>query len=304
MRLMVALAAVSFVAVAHAETPVTPTAHRTTTRRHAHTHAVATREKLAPPSLVAPIVIERPAPRPGLTLVHGAVFVHTALEMSLTSNSLGAPASVAPDLSIGMTDDLTISIVHSSSALTGFRGAAGAGICFTGDATGKCRTTYAGGGFEMLYSLARGDAALAANAGFLMTTFDPDHYDLKLGFKSKLAHGPVSLVFSPSVWVALNDRANPMLPHEHQLWMPVGLWAKLTSIWSLGVGSGVKGPLARFDTRYSIPLGVMTQFALDPRVTVGTSLVFGRVFGGPEVMNPAPGVDARVLQMWLAVSSR
>lgn len=303
MRLLAVLGMISFSWAAHAETPITGT-HRTT-KRHAHaSDHVAAHEKLAPPSLVTPITIERPAPPPGLTLAAGTVLVHTALEMSLSANSVGAPASIAPDLSIGMNDALTLSVVHSSSALTGFRGAAGAGLCFTGGATGKCRTTYAGGGIEALVSLARGDAAIAANAGFLMTTVDPDHYDLKLGFKSKLTHGPSSLVFSPSVWLALNDRSDRVVPHEHQLWLPVSIWNKLTASWSLGVGSGVKGPFTRFATRYSVPLGVMTQFALNPRVTVGTSLVFGRVFGGPEVMNPDPGVDARVLQMWLAVSSR
>lgn len=303
MRLLAALGVVSFSWVAHAETP-TPAPHHPT-KRHAHaSDHVATREKLAPPSLVAPITLERPPPPPGLTLAAGTVLVHTAFEMSLSTNSVGAPASIAPDLSIGMNDTLTLSVVHSSSALTGFRGAAGAGICFTGDATGKCRTTYAGGGVEALVSLARGDAAVAANVGFLMTAFDPDHYDLKLGFKSKLTHGTSSLVFTPSVWLPLNDRYNPALPHEQQLWLPVSIWNKLTPSWSLGVGSGLKGPVPRFASRYSIPLGVMTQFALNPRVTVGTSLVFGRVIGGSEVMNPDPGADARVLQMWLAVSSR
>ena len=303
MRLAVAIV-VSLGGVVHAETPAA-FHHRTTTNRHAHAREhVAARERLAPPSLVVPVTLERPAPPPGLTLAQGSVLVHTALEMSLTANSAGAPASIAPDLSIGMTDDLTLAIIHSSSALTGFRGAAGAGICFTGAATGKCRTTYAGGGVEALVSLARGDAALAANAGFLMTAVDPDHYDLKLGFKSKLAHGGSSLVFSPSVWLPLNDRNDPVLPHEKQLWLPLSIWNKLTQTWSLGVGSGLKAPFTRLATRYSVPLGVMTQFALTPRVTVGTSLVFGRVIGGSEVMNPDPGADARVLQMWLAVSSR
>jgi hypothetical protein len=59
-----------------------------------------------------------------------------------------------------------------------------------------------------------------------------------------------------------------------------------------------------FTTRYAIPLGVAAQYAVNPRVAVGSSFVFGRVIGGTEVMNPAPGLDARVLQMWLSVASR
>src|SRR6185503_7587957 len=99
----------------------------TTTRRSRD--KIAVREKIAPPSLVSPVTLEPPKPPPSVTLVQGAVLVSMTLEMSLAASDAGVPASLAPDISGGITDDLTISLVHSGSAMTGFRGGAGAGFC-------------------------------------------------------------------------------------------------------------------------------------------------------------------------------
>ena len=271
-------------------------ARQNTTRR--------SRAKSVAPSVVAPAQLEPPPLPPGLTLHEGAVQLQTTFEMSLSADSMVAPASIAPDIGVGVTDDLTISYVHSGAALTGFRGGAGAGFCFTGPDDGKCRTSYAGGGLEALYGLTRGNAAIAANGGVLLSAINPTHLDLKLGLKTKLALGAWSITFTPSIWYALNDRDDQDVPHEDQLFLPVGVWNKVTPQLSLGVGSGMRAPLRRLGKRYVVPVGVAAQVALNPRVGIGASLVFGRVVGGNEVMNPDPGVDARVLQIWLSVASR
>jgi len=280
-----------------------PKRHTTTTRRSRD--KIAERDKTASPSVVASATLDPPpAPPPGVTLAQSAVLVAMTLEMSLAADTAGVPASLAPDISAGVTNDLTISLVHSGSAMTGFRGGAGAGFCFTGDGPGKCKTSYAGGGIEGLYSLTRGTFSSAANGGLLLTSVDPSRYDFKLGFKTKLTLGTTSIVFNPSVWLALNDRNDPMAPHESQLLLPVGLVQKLTPKFSVGVGSGVRGPLNALGTRYAIPAGVLVQFALDSHVTFGSSFVFGRIVGGSELMNPEPGPESRALQMWLNVASR
>jgi hypothetical protein len=275
--------------------------HKTTTRR--------AREKLslreAPPTVVEPVIIEPKPPAPGVTLAQGAVNVVMTLEMSLTADTAAVPASLAPDISAGVTKDLTLSIVHSGAAMTGFRGGAGAGFCFTGDGPGRCKTSYAGGGVEALYSLTRGTFALGANAGILVTALDPTREDLKLGLKSKISLGPTtSVVLNPSVWLALNDRTDAMAPHEDQLLLPIGITQKVTQQFSLGVGTGIRGPLKHLGTHYAIPAGVVAQFALDSHVTFGSSFVFGRIVGGEGLMNPDAGTDSRALQMWLSVSSR
>lgn len=253
---------------------------------------------------VQQVVQQAPPPAPkapvSLTLRQGVVAGHLAIEISVSSDNVLAPVSIAPDLHVGVLDDLTLSLVHSSSALTGFRGSAGAGVCVSGEDK-NCRTTYASGGVEALYTLTRGSAAVAANAGILWTTIDPVHTDLKLGFKLRLSEGAVFATFSPNVWLALDDRFDRIIAHEHQLWLPIGMWLKTTPEFAVGVGTGVKGPLKNFGDRMSIPAGLAGQYSVSSQLGFGASLVFGKVLGGSDVMDL--GFDARVVQVWLNVAS-
>src|ERR1044071_3122139 len=69
-----------------------------------------------------------PPPPPSVTLRQGVVAGSVAIEASVSAGNVFAPLSIAPDLSVGITDELTLSAVHSGSALSGFRGGAGAGV--------------------------------------------------------------------------------------------------------------------------------------------------------------------------------
>jgi hypothetical protein len=103
------------------------------------------------------------------------------------------------------------------------------------------------------------------------------------------------------VWLALDDRYDRVVPHEHQLFLPISLWVKPMPPLALGVGTGVKGPLDGFADRLVIPIGVLVQYSFDPRISVGGSLVFGKILGGSEVMDA--GIDSRVVQVWINVTS-
>src|SRR5689334_10665481 len=77
-----------------------------------------------------------PPPQPSVTLRQGVVAAQLSFEMSMSKGAVLAPASVAPDLSVGVTDDLTLAVVTSGSGLNGFRGSAGWGVCATGTDAG------------------------------------------------------------------------------------------------------------------------------------------------------------------------
>ena len=269
---------------------------RATTQRHAR------RDEPPPPSSVSTTAPMPATPSaPGLTLPEGNILLALTVESSVGSgDAMFAPVSFAPDLSYGATSDLTLSLVHSYAALTGFRGASGAGVCMSGEEN-KCRSVYSDVGVEGLYSLTRGAVQLAANGGVLVTSVDPWHTDLKLGAKTKLVApgGRLYALSSPSVWYALDDRGNRVVPHDHMLWVPVSAWAKATPNFACGVASGIKGPLEELGDKYSIPLGAAIQGTIDSGVVLGASFVFGKVWGGAEV--PDPGWDARSVHVWLSV---
>ena len=124
-------------------------------------------------------------PQPGLTLPAGGVMAQLNLEMGMNEGTAFEPVSIAPDISYGVTDDLTLSLVHSNAAISGFRGTSGAGLCITGTDNG-CPHVYQDFGAEALYSVLRGPFALAANGGLIAQDLRPASpaafdLDLKVG---------------------------------------------------------------------------------------------------------------------------
>ncbi len=235
-------------------------------------------------------------PAPGITLPADAVSITITTEANASRGKALDIVSVAPDLAVGITSDFTMAVIHSSSALTGFRGSAGAGICVTD----PCSARYANVGLEALYNIARGDFAAAADVGIIASQLDPLRKDAKVGFKIKVGRGRLFAVTTPNVWLALDDAGDPMKPHEHQLFVPFSVSVKV-SVLSVGLGTGLKGPLDHFGMRWSVPLGASLQVALDKRISLGSSLVFGKLVGGDNVMGT--GADARAVQVWIALTS-
>jgi hypothetical protein len=180
-------------------------------------------------------------PRPGLTTAKGAIVVAATLEVDATAAKAAKPTSVAPDVSYGVTDGLTVLVAHSTFATTGFRGGAGKGICVTGDTRG-CPSAYNNVGVEGLLSLARGPFAAALNAGVHATNLEDGFYAAKLGVRMRLAQGAFSVIASPTVLVALSER-DAMKANKDQLFVPVLGMYKATKELSFGAGSGLKGPL-------------------------------------------------------------
>lgn len=240
-------------------------------------------------------------PRPAsLTLPAGKLNVIATVELEATATRAGKPISLAPDVSYGVTDALTVSLLHSTFALTGFRGGAGRGLCLTGEDKG-CVQPYNNVGVEVLYSLARGPLALAVNAGVHATNLDAGFYAAKAGLRVRLQQGALSLLTAPSVLVAVNERdATPA--NKDQLFIPVLAMYKAAPVLSFGFGSGVKGPLDGLGDAWEVSLGALVTYAVSPKLGLGTSLVFGKFWGGAEDP-PAPAAAAtgaryRAVQAW------
>lgn len=223
--------------------------------------------------------------KPSITLPAATVQVATTLEM-------GDQTSLAPDISVGMSDELTLSLISSSSAMSGFRGSAGSGLCISDG----CERRLVDGGVEALFNVHRGTLAAAIDVGVLASSFGPQHTDLKMGLKTKLSGKHAYLVASPNLWLAIDDR------HADQLMVPVSGWVKLGDSLALGVGSGVKGPLAHLDDSWVVPAGALIQVSPLKTLQLGASLVFAKALAGDTVM--APGFEAYAIQVWTTISSQ
>ncbi len=110
----------------------------------------------------SPELVRRP-----LVLSHGMVELSVHTEASLASDASFQPVSVAPDLRYGLTERLTVGLIHSNQSV-GFIGAVGNGLCLAG-AANRCAHLYNRTGFEAVYSLRAGRSRWhAALRGFSM----------------------------------------------------------------------------------------------------------------------------------------
>ncbi|MBK9035741.1 MAG: hypothetical protein IPL61_31580 [Myxococcales bacterium] len=245
-----------------------------------------------------------PKPPPGLTLPAGKLNVAVNLEIAMTADQVAKPISISPDVSYGVTSDLTVALVHSRFATTGFRAGVGGGLCVTGT-DGGCAEVYDNVGVEGWYSLARGALAVAAGGGAHAVKLHDGFYDLKAGAKIRYAViDKVALHVQTNLLIAVTkreDAAGARL-NKDSLWVPVVVTYKATPELTVGLGSGIKGPLSGFGDAWQVSLGALITYAIDPATGVGASWIFGQVLSGatnPPAPGPAvEGFDFRGLQIW------
>ena len=235
-----------------------------------------------------------PAARaPGLALRRGKVVLTVTLEASLSKGSAFEPTSIAPDISYGATDRLTLSLVHSGFATTGFRGTAGGGVCVTGE-DGGCAKVYNNVGAEALVDLVRGPLAVAGVAGVHALQLDPLFLDVKLGMQSTYRAGKIAATFFPSVLLGVTERD---AGNKGGVFLPVSVGAQVAEPLFLAVGGGWAAPLADVGDAWTARLGVIARVRVAPKLFVAGSFFTPRIAGGDAVM--ATGFDTRTLNLWV-----
>lgn len=253
----------------------------------------------------APAPAPAAAAKPGLTLPAGKINIAVNVEMNVGADAVAKPVSIAPDVSYGVNDDLTVSLVHSRFAASGFRGAAGGGLCLTGTENG-CAKVYDNVGLEALYSVARGPLTVAANGGVHALSLDAGSYSLKLGAKIRYTAGKVNVLTSPSVFVAATNRKDDdatTVDNLDRIWVPVAVgYAVSPKVWVAG-STGLKTPLSGAGDAWQLAIGALATYKVDAKLTVGCSLIFGQIAGGEPDPAPEPsivGPDYRWVQGWVS----
>lgn len=285
--------------VASADTPAAAPAPAEPAPAAATPAAPADPTPAAAPADAAPT----PPPPGALTLRAGAFQIAATFELEASANKVGKPFSLAPDLSYGVTSDLTVAVLHSKYALTGFRAAAGGALCLAGSENG-CAAVYNNVGGEAWYTLARGPATAAIVAGVHAVDLDRGFYDVKLGAKARYTAGALAIITQPSVLIAASKRTDDAGARLNKdlLYVPIVATYKVAPPIALGLGTGIKGPLSGFGDAWQIPLGFLVQYTVSPALGCGASWVFGQLLGGAtNPPDPAPAVkgpDLRGVQVW------
>jgi hypothetical protein len=228
------------------------------------------------------------------------------IQIGLSSGRSGDPFSISPDIWWIPEGKLpSIGLVHSSTAITGFRGVMpGGSLCLGGD-TCDALHTYHNVGLEArmpIAGAAKADTDLVAfgiNGGPVITAFDPElALDAKLGATLIYAHAtgayvPIYLMveLSPNVLVALTNRDSS----RDRINVPI----KFSIARALGIETGVTGPLDGFGASYQIPVSAFLVYPVTDWLQAHVAFTLPAVTAGDEIMTT--GWDARVLTIGFSI---
>jgi hypothetical protein len=230
---------------------------------------------------------------PSLTLPGGKLFLDAFVEVSLSKDMAFKPVSLAPDIWYGVSDDLTLGLVHSARGATGLWGSSGDGLCFTGKSRG-CSKVYNNLGANARYHLFRkGGIALAADGGLYAMSLDPFMLSLKLGGLLRFGFGAFSIEFDPNIFIGITKRSDG---NKEELTIPVTFMYALPMRLGIGAQLGAWIPFGDTDLyQFGGSLGVQ-YFATD-------KLILDAVFSLPALAGGsavADGVDLRTFTLGVA----
>jgi hypothetical protein len=210
-------------------------------------------------------IITRP-----LVLAPGQVTAALTLEYSLTTRSVGTPVSVAPDAWVGVTDRLTLGVIHSSPSVD--RIDARSSLCLRGTEL-TCDHAYRGSGIDVRYRL-RDD--IVPRARVLLRDIDPLKPALTLGALMRWTHGRFSLRSDPYLRFGLANRGEG---NRAAFVVPVWIGFQPTCRWLLELHTGADGDLAVIRDGWHMPFSAVVTAratsALDIVVEAGFSQLYG-----------------------------
>jgi hypothetical protein len=232
-----------------------------------------------------------------LTIPKGGFVVDAFLVMNLSSGEALKPVSVSPDIWYGVTDDLTIGLVHSSVGSIGFVGEPGTSVCVTGTSNG-CGGVYDNVGADVRYRL---KSPWSIDGGlFVYNIADSAQLALKLGVSGRWKFGKLALEVQPSLLFYLTNRSSGGVdpttmivtsPATETLLVPVTATYAVAPKIELGVQTGVTLPFSDTSDSYSVPLSLLGRYQVNAKLSLGLA------FSLFELISANSGVDARSLSL-------
>jgi hypothetical protein len=234
-----------------------------------------------------------------MTLPEGRAFVQAFFEMSMSTDAVFKPFSIAPDLWYGVNDALTVGLVHSGRAATGFLGGAGEGLCLAGTEN-NCAKVYNSVGVDLRYHFYRsGDITAAADGGLFARSIDPFALALKVGMIGRWQGGSLAVELAPSLFVGLTERGDDdmivveTVANKEVFNLPITAIFAMSPQLGLALQTGVSTPFEAIGDSYLIQLAAGVQYMVSNQLFADLTFAFPQIAGGPD----GTGTDARTLTL-------
>jgi hypothetical protein len=231
-----------------------------------------------------------------VTLPKGRVLLDAYFAASLNSGNEFKPFSLSPDVWYGATDELTVGLVHSSVAGSGFMGGAGTALCLAGTG-GGCADVYPGFGIDARYKLKSGMLAYAAEGGLYVRTFDPFVMAIKLGLVARWQQEKIAVELTPNLAVGVAGRTAEgmaeVTSNGETLNIPVtGMYAVTPKI-AAALQTGLILPFQATGDTWAVPLSIGGFYTVNESINVNLAFSLLALVGG----GASTGFDARSLTL-------
>jgi len=220
------------------------------------------------------------------TLPRGTLFLDAFLEINLSSDAAFKPVSLAPDLWYGVTDDLTLGIVHSSNGATGIIGGVGDALCLTGKDNG-CASFYPGLGIDARYRL---KGAFAFDGGLYVRDFDPFALAIKVGVVGRLRVSKLAIDVQPNLFLGLTERDSG---NKELLTIPVTASYPVAPRLALYLQPALSTPFSDGRELWRLSLALGARFRVNDHLDLGLAFALPLLAGGPD----GTGADFRTLTL-------
>ncbi|HVV84504.1 MAG TPA: hypothetical protein VHE35_15655 [Kofleriaceae bacterium] len=234
------------------------------------------------------------AVRRGIQGPAGLLSARVTLGINLSSDLVGKPISLAPDIYYAVTDRFQLGLVHDGPMR--WQSRPGAGLCLTGQ-DGGCPHVYDNAGVDAMLGLVYGNQLhLSAHGALYVTSFDAGTAMVAVGAAAKLHLGDALALFADfQLGFFLDDRA----VNDDGLFMPIELQYQVGAPTTLKVLSGVSGSLSAFGDTVEVPLGLGLVRNLGEHLDVGARFSFDNLLG--HQTDGVGRADARSLSFLLTM---
>ncbi len=269
--------------------------------------AVARAEDEPPPTAPPADAAPSAGPTAGERVVMPAKrgMLHAQLGINLSTDAVGKPINLSPDIWYGVNDKLTVGLVHTTVGATGIQGI-GTSLCLTGSDNG-CGKLYDNVGIDARYTL-KSDAKLqiALDGGLFANSFDPFQAALKVGIAGRYRAGKkLALEFSPNIFFGITERDGGVngtvvvAGNKEVVAVPVNLVFDLNEKLGLLAQIALLTPFEDAGDLYRVSLALGGTYAINKQLSL--ELIFALpvlVTGVKDAMGDSVGgVDARFLTL-------
>jgi hypothetical protein len=221
-----------------------------------------------------------------LVMPKGKLLIDAFVEINLSKELAFKPVSISPDIWYGVTDDLTLGLVHSTIGAAGVIGGAGDALCITGSSNG-CESVYPGVGIDVRYRL---KGAWAVDGGLFVNDFDPFALALKIGLVGRHRIGEkFALEVQPNLFIGITERDT----NKELLAIPVtagfAVMPQLTAYAQLALIT----PFESAGDLWLLAASLGARYRVSDHLDLGLAFSLPFLAGGPD----GAGFDARTVTL-------